>query len=421
MTATLNIIPEIRRVLTEPAYRFMETAGRLAAAQQQKLYLVGGIVRDALLGRAAFDLDLVSDGDAITLAQGLAAELPGKLTVHRRFGTASIVNDAFRADLATLRSETYEHPGALPRVTPGTLADDLFRRDFTVNAMAVSILPPRRGELIDLHGGQPDLAAGLVRVLHPGSFGDDPTRIWRALRYEQRLGFRLEAGTERLLKRDLPQLATPSGERIRYELECICREASPEAVIRRADRLGILPSLHPELTADRQLGKHFAAARELYAPEPPPFALYLSLLAYGLDDNAASRLAARLRLAQKTTRTLRDTISVREKIAALSADANPSAVVNLLEGSDTTALKANLVAAPAAARKHISSFLKIYRYVRPALNGDDLLDLGVKPGPALKDMLGKLRHARLEGRLKTRRQEEILVRKWLSGGSGGPL
>ena len=216
--------PEIKRRLPVGLVRLIRRAGAVAAESGHASYLVGGVVRDLLLHRRNLDVDVMIDGDAVRLARRLAAEIGARVVSHPRFNTASILSEPWRVDMATLRSETYERPGALPTVGPGTLETDLFRRDFSINAMAVELTPGRYGRLIDLYGGQRDLEQKLVRVLHERSFIDDATRIWRAVRYEQRLGFQLEANTEAWLRRDIPMLDTVSGDRIRHELERVFQE-----------------------------------------------------------------------------------------------------------------------------------------------------------------------------------------------------
>ena len=241
MTEAINLSAQIQKQLPAELVDFMQQAGEIAAAQGQNLYLVGGVVRDLLLGRANLDLDLVVEGDAIKLAQQLLDIAHGKITTHPRFNTAKIRRDKWSIDLTTARSETYARPGALPKVKPGVLASDLSRRDFTINTMAVELIPSRYGQLVDRHGGRDDLEHKLIRILHEKSFVDDATRIWRALRYEQRLNFQLEPNTLKLLKRDIPMLDTISGDRIRHELELILDEELPEKTIRRAEELKVLP------------------------------------------------------------------------------------------------------------------------------------------------------------------------------------
>ncbi|MCJ7655839.1 MAG: hypothetical protein MUO97_11200, partial [Dehalococcoidia bacterium] len=186
---TENLSSQLEKYLPPPVLALAKIAGGEASEMWQELYLVGGVVRDLFLSRANFDFDLVVEGDAISLARKLAKDSQAKLKIHSRFGTAKLNYPGFSLDLATARSETYSKPGALPTVKPGKLKDDLIRRDFSINAMALCLMPHRFGELIDLYQGKDDLEHRLIRILHPNSFIDDATRILRAIRYEQRLGF----------------------------------------------------------------------------------------------------------------------------------------------------------------------------------------------------------------------------------------
>jgi tRNA nucleotidyltransferase (CCA-adding enzyme) len=274
---------------------FLELAGEVAREQGQKLYLVGGVVRDLLLGRPNLDFDLVVEGDALRLARQLAKASGEKVTTHPRFGTAKFHRGGVSIDLVTARSETYPRPGALPEVQPGTISDDLRRRDFSINAMAIDLSPDSFGELIDPHGGKADLERGLIRVLHDKSFIDDATRMFRALRYEQRLGFQLEPNTESLMRRDKAMVGTISGDRIRHELELFFKEEQPERILQRAEEVGVLQEIHPSLSGNGWLSDKFAQARQRGIPVS--LLLYLSLLAYRLSDNEVEGIIARLNIA----------------------------------------------------------------------------------------------------------------------------
>ena len=212
-------------------------------------YLVGGAVRDLLRGVDAVDLDLAVEGAARSVARALAERLDGVVREHERFGTATVRAGDLTFDLAATRTETYDEPGALPRVAPATLADDLRRRDFTVNAMAVALSGDDLGHLYDPHGGRADLEAGVVRVLHIGSFLDDPTRLLRAVRYETRLGFHMDPATERAARAAVAEdaMSTVSGARVRDELmDMLAEHEAPSAVERMRD-LGLARALDPAL------------------------------------------------------------------------------------------------------------------------------------------------------------------------------
>ncbi len=415
MPDVINLASKIEEQLPTDLVKFTKAAGEMARYQGLRLYLVGGAVRDLLLERTNFDLDLVVEGDAIDLAQHIKGTTPGKLIIHPRFGTARLQWDEWSVDLVTARLETYAKPGALPSVKPGSINNDLFRRDFTINAMAVELNPDRYGELLDTYGGRDDLERKLVRVLHKKSFIDDATRIWRGLRYEQRLNFELEPATLRLLKRDIPMLDTISGDRIRHELELALREKFPENVLRRADELGALARLHSSLKGDGWLAKKFEQARRFADTSSPAVWLYLALLAYRLGDNESEQLISYLRLPKKAAQILRDTAGVKAGIESLFVSGlAPSGIYSLLHGYSSTALTANSLATDSTmAEEHIRLFLNVLRYVKPILTGNDLQRMGVAPGPRISEILNRLREARLDGKVSSKRDEENLVEGFL--------
>ena len=226
-----------------------------ALAGLPPVYLVGGALRDLLRGAEAVDLDLAVEGDARSVARTLADRLGGSAREHERFGTATVRAPDLVFDLATTRTESYDEPGALPRVEAATLGEDLRRRDFTVNAMAAALAGDDLGHLYDPHGGLTDLHAGVVRILHPASFLDDPTRLLRAVRYETRLSFRMDDGSERAARAAVAEdaLSAVSGARIRDELmDLLAEHEAPTAVARLRD-LGLHHSLHPALEPDPEL------------------------------------------------------------------------------------------------------------------------------------------------------------------------
>ena len=409
----INLADKIEKQLPGELTSFIKSAGRLADSRGESLYLVGGPVRDLLLGKTSFDLDLAVTGDAVALALQL---LPDKLTVHKRFSTAKLKWRGWSIDLASARSESYARPGSLPSVRPGRLSDDLLRRDFAINAMAIALNPNGYGELIDLYGGMVDLEQGLIRILHEKSFIDDATRIWRGIRYEQRLGFKLEARTLKLLKRDVAMLNTISGDRIRYELECALNEEHPEKVFSRAQELGALSSLHPSLKGDNWLEKVFKQAVRLYSPGPPPPGLYMALLTYRLSDEEKGQFISKLKLKKLLAGALKDSGSLKDSLKLLAdVKLKPSRVYQLLHGYSTVAITANLLASDSAVvKKQLKLFLDKLRYVKPELSGDDLKKMGITPGPGFKEILNRLQEARLDGEVASKEDEERLVREWLA-------
>jgi len=257
-TIETRMDPELRGILHE--------AGILAEAMGFGAYAVGGMVRDLLLGRGTLDLDIVVEGEGIRFAAALAGKLRARLKGYERFGTATIALPAgLKVDVATARTEIYDAPAALPRVTPGSIRDDLFRRDFTINAMAVALAPAEFGRLLDEFGGVRDIAEGNIRVLHGRSFIDDPTRIFRAVRFETRLGFRIVAADEARVGEalSLGLLGKLEEYRIAAELRLILREPDPAGPLQRLARLGVLDALEELRQGRRSLGRPLAEIRRI--------------------------------------------------------------------------------------------------------------------------------------------------------------
>ncbi|UCD09649.1 MAG: CCA tRNA nucleotidyltransferase [Dehalococcoidales bacterium] len=400
----------IKNRLSTEIQEILSIAGKIAKEQDQKLYIVGGMVRDLLLECSSPDLDLVVEGNAVDIANRFAETVGGKVTVHPRFRTATVKWDGKNVDFVTARSEIYSRPGALPTVKPGSIDDDLFRRDFTINSLAADL---SSGNLIDPFNGRGDIDTGLIRILHEKSFIDDATRIWRAIRYEQRLNFTLEPDTLKLLKRDLDMLGTISRDRIRHELELVLKEDQPEKSILRADELGVIEKLHPSLAGDDWVSEKFKKAREIVSPTPPSPELYLAILAYRLNEDETEELITRLVLRKLQTRTLRDVCQLKNRLEKLSEyDIRPSEIYYLLHGLSRIALLAVAIAADSpTAQKNIGLYLDKLRYVRTVLTGKDLGKMGIKSGPGMKEILWKLLQAHLDGQVIDKQGEVKLVHK----------
>jgi len=407
-----NLASKMEERLPQELLSFLRLAGEVAQAQGQKLYLVGGVVRDLILGRPNLDFDLVVEGDAPRLARQLARASGEKVVVHHRFGTAKFHRGDLSIDLVTARSETYSRPGALPKVEPGEIGDDLFRRDFSINAMAIALSPASLGELVDPYRGRVDLEQRLIRILHQRSFIDDATRILRALRYEQRLGFQLEEATERLLREQKSMLDTISGDRIRHELELILKEEQPERILYRAEILGVLQELHPSLKGNGWLAEKFHQARRISPPDP---ALYLSLLLYRLTEEENERLLARLNIVGELGRNLRQVLRLKAELPSLADPALPrSGIYRLLKPYSPTAVTAcSLASDSPIIRSHLELYLNDLRYVKSCLDGEHLMGMGVMAGPGLGRILEALLEAKLDEWVSTKEEEEAMVRQWL--------
>jgi tRNA nucleotidyltransferase (CCA-adding enzyme) len=406
----MNLARQIEQYLPRQLLELVKDISEQATKRGERVYLVGGVVRDLLLGYPNFDLDLVVEGDAVKLAQQVAAISQAKLLAHHRFGTAKLRYENFTLDLATARRETYAKPGALPTVTPGTLKDDLIRRDFSINAMAISLAASDYGELVDPHQGKNDLERRVIRILHPGSFSDDATRILRAVRYEQRLGFELETQTAQLLKQDIPMVDTISGDRIRHELELILKEKQPEFVINRLGELGVLPRISPFLKGDGWLAEKFDKARHLKKPTQLSW-LYFCLLIYSFSEKGIEQFLARLNIPAKLSRAMCDTLRLKTNLPLLDKSARkPSEIYYLLREYEPVAIQANALATESATvHRSLQLFLTKLRYVRTALNGEELKRLGISAGPEMGKVLQILHKAKLDGEVRIRADEKKLA------------
>jgi tRNA nucleotidyltransferase (CCA-adding enzyme) len=363
------------------------------------VYLVGGAVRDLMLGGSSPDLDLAVEGDPRPVARALADRVGGSLVEHERFGTATVKSDDLAVDLAQTRTETYPTPGTLPVVAPAPLTDDLRRRDFSVNAMAVALTGDELGHLHDPFGGQHDLERGLVRVLHDASFLDDPTRLLRAVRYETRLGFGMDPETERLAREAvrIGALRTVSGQRIRDELLDLLAESDARAAIERLRDLGIDKGLDPALDPDVTL----ADSAALMAAEVGADRVLAVLAAMVLRSPDAlvpwlEQLGVTRDQRERVAKAARDAPALAEGLKGV--ELSPSAIHALLHDEPPEALA--LALALGAPPEPILEWSRRLRFVRLDITGDDLIAAGIEPGPALGRALSETLRAKLDGEVE---------------------
>ena len=379
------------------------------------LHLVGGAVRDLLRGRHSVDVDVVAEDDAVAIAREIAARLGGRAVAHERFGTASVRAGDLAVDLATARRERYARPGALPDVEPAGLAEDLGRRDFTVNAMAIGLSGADLGTLRDPHGGVADLDMGLIRVLHRQSFLDDPTRLLRAVRYAARLGSRLEAGTERLAREAAAGGApsTVSGGRVRDELIDLLAEPDAPVAVEWLRELGIAAALHPGLRADPEL----VAGAALGSAETgaSPALAGLAALCSGVPAEIEGFVHALALPAADRGAVLRAAESGPVLAAARLAELRPSQLHALLSPEPPEALA--LALALGAPGEPVLRYLSDLRGVRLEIRGDDLLAAGVPRSPAVGRALEQTLARKLDGELSGREEELECA---LTLATGGP-
>jgi tRNA nucleotidyltransferase (CCA-adding enzyme) len=408
-----NLTAEIEARLPEPVIQLVRTIGRTAARCGFNSYLVGGIVRDILLKRSAVDIDIMIEGNAIKLAQAIADSAQAKLTIHKAFGTASFALEGYRIDLSTCRGESYDHPGALPRVRPGDICDDLLRRDFSINSMAICINPVDFGLLTDLYGGIADLEGRVIRVMHDGSFEDDATRIMRAVRYEQRLGFKLERKTALLLKQDADILDTISSDRLKHEVLLWLAEPQPGSIIRRAGQLGVLRKLHPSLKWTRPMQTAFGRALKVREGTANTH-LYFCLMAYQMDEDALYELLQRLNLlGSKYDLLSHQSLVIKNRLPQLdSTSIKNSQIFSLVKDVEPLAAEVNwLYPNRLAVRRNLRLYLEKLVHIKTSVTGSSLTGWGVKEGPLVGTILNKLLAARLDGEVKTRAAEARLARR----------
>jgi tRNA nucleotidyltransferase (CCA-adding enzyme) len=382
---------------TMPIPDFPYRAEITRAAQEAGVtgYIVGGAVRDSLLGKANVDIDLTVDSDAVPFAQSLAVRYGGDITVHNAFRTTTWHVNAYDIDIATTRTETYEHPGALPTVsTPTSIERDLFRRDITINAMAIRLSD---GALIDPYGGLRDLENGTIRVLHDGSFKDDPTRIFRAVRYEQRFGFRIEPHTLSLIKPALPLIPALSGERIRHEFDLVLEERNVRQMLSRLEELGVLPALNIRgLQHDAWLECAIRARQTMFRTIFRNGGMLEIMLCR--VDNLESVLKT-WNVGKKQSEMVFAVQRAYRNMALLSDNSTrPSQVAHALgEVIGVNEIPMISIANTHTARENIRRYIDEWRDVQPQTNGNTLQAMGLRPSPLFGRLLAGLRDAILDG------------------------
>ncbi len=412
--------------------QLLRQVGLLADERGLSVFLVGGVVRDLLLKKENWDLDLTVEGNGIVFARLVADRLGAGLVVFERFATAQLVfQGGMKMDIATTRQESYAQPGALPDVEPAALKEDLYRRDFTINAMAIQLNDVQFGRLIDFYGGEQDLRERRIRVLHERSFQDDPTRIFRAIRFEQRFGFRLEPDTGRLLAQAASAnlIQQLSGPRLRNEILLLFAERDPVRTIARLAQLELLRFLHRRLCYTKDAKRVVIAvpkalvwwARRFQDSVIDRPILYLMALAMGSSPLVVGAMIRRLALSREQAKNVtvgRSRIDRALKRLTDTKTMQPSQVYRLLSDFSDEALVLLLAKQISVQHRIRLSLLKRYlaaymkdRLVKTVLTGRDLQSMGLKPGPQYKSVLGKLLDERLDGTITTEAEERAFLQK----------
>jgi tRNA nucleotidyltransferase (CCA-adding enzyme) len=440
----LNLADKLETSLPPALLALLKVVAQAAFEHRVALYIVGGFVRDLLLDRPSLDLDLVVEGDAIRLGRALQSKFGGRLTSHGRFGTAKwhlgkirdqlvrklpqpetgpLIADDLPStmDLISARTEFYTHPTALPTVEQGSIKLDLHRRDFTINTLALRLDGSHYGELFDYWGGLSDLNLGLVRVLHSISFVDDPTRMLRAVRYEQRYGFQIEERTLQLLSEARPLLERVSGERIRHELDHILEEEFKQMMMTRLAELGLLSQLHPDLTWDNWLDRQFARLDQTPGWKLPPLprgypqerALAYTLLLIRLPDRSIQQILETLVYPRNLANQIRSSGSLWRQKDHLHGK-KASEISQLLDSMPLLAIYAcYFVEDSHELRSKLEQYYTDWRLREPTISGLDLRARGLPPGPEYQKILTRLRAAWLDGEVNTPEEEYLLLEELL--------
>jgi tRNA nucleotidyltransferase (CCA-adding enzyme) len=401
----------LRHALPPGLLEVLAAAGELALADGGRAFLVGGAVRDALLGRTLEDVDVVVEGDGVALAARLADRFGGHTHPHQPFMTAAVhLPGEIRLDVASARTEFYRSPAALPEVETSAMRQDMYRRDFTINAMALNLTPGRFGELFDFFGGQRDLERRQIRVLHSLSFLDDPTRAIRAVRFATRLGFEIAAETRQLVRVAVLEgvFARLSGERLRDEVADLLGEGRPVEAVGELASLGLFPVVFPGVAWSVGLRRFlsevesvvsWAELEEVYGG--PRWQVFVVALATRAGEGGGGGLAQRLALSGKIAGAVAGARTRTEQLLAVvcAKGVPPSEVVAAVERSEPVVTLVTMAAAGAHERRLLRQALTVWMRTPAPVTGAQLRAAGIGPGPAIGAAVRQTRAAVLDGKV----------------------
>jgi tRNA nucleotidyltransferase (CCA-adding enzyme) len=416
-------------------FNLLRELGQVGDEVGYSVYVVGGFVRDLLMGVENFDLDIVVEGDGIQFAEAVEQKMVCRIRSHKKFGTAVILfPDRLKVDVATARIEYYDSPAALPTVERGSIKMDLYRRDFTINTLAVQLNDRTFGELIDFFGGVKDIKDKVIRVLHNLSFVEDPTRVFRAIRFEQRLGFYIAKHTQGLMKNAVKTgfMERLSGGRIFSEVVLILQEDNPAPTLRRMKDFDLLRFLHPSIRFDAEAEALFERIHHvlswfdlLFLEERyERWLIYFYGLIDSLKPAEIEALCEHLALNPKQRRRVIDGRRRADQVLLefyswIQKGLEPKrseifAILHPLSTEEKLFMMAKTTQKPT--RRFISLYFTQLKDVKPLLKGADVIEMGVRPGPAVRKILSDLLKARMDGLLTTRQDEvEFVGRRQQSG------
>ncbi len=423
-------IDSIRKIFPERVQNILNKIGEIGDRFNFPVFMVGGIVRDLFLGIKNYDLDIVVEGEGIKFARELSRDLGGRIKSHEKFGTAIVIlEDGLKIDVATARREFYEYPAAFPKVELSSIKKDLYRRDFTINAMAIQLNQKYFGKLIDFFGGQRDLRTGTIRVLYNLSFIEDPARIIRAIRFEQRYSFKMDRTTEDFLKKAIDDklLSRLRKKRITEELILILKEENPLKSLKRMEELGALKYILPEVELNEETVKRLNKVKDNYnfwkrnMPDEKIelWVIYFCCLIRNLKKVQIQRIYKRLIIKQKSLDRITYCYSNLDQIIKMISkkdEISPSVIYSKLNGLPNEVLFLAIVESDTdIVKERVSSYFLKYKKESLYISGKELKELRVKPGPIYSQILNKLLSAQLDGEVKSKRDEIRLVKNILKG------
>ncbi|MBI5182967.1 MAG: CBS domain-containing protein [Nitrospinae bacterium] len=421
-----NIKDIMVKRLPEHILRLFEVIAHAGDKKRYPVYVVGGFVRDLLMGLENLDIDIVVEGDGIALAGEIAKEVSGRIRSHEKFGTAIVIlPDGFRIDVATARAEYYKYPAALPIVELSSIKMDLYRRDFTINALSIKLNGKDVNNLIDFFGGQRDIKEKVIRVLHNLSFVEDPTRVFRAIRFEQRFNFNISRQTQTLLEGTVKKglFNRLSGSRLYSELVQILKEKEALRAIKRISEFDLLKFIHPLIsltdesyTLLREIGEVTAWYNLLFLDDKvETWFIYLMGLLDRLNTEEIRETVSRLSIpARYASRLIEGKDMVKGVATELSDrhDLTPSQVYKILYPLSLEVLLFLMAKIQEErGRRHISLYLTRLKSVKIDVSGKDLIEIGFTPGPLFRVILGTIKEAKLNGRLSTKKEELEFVKE----------
>ena len=415
-----NLSSWLKEKFPQEIYNLLKLSGETAEELGFNAYLVGGSVRDLLRGEENLDLDIVVEGDGIAFARAFGERLNARVRTHQKFGTAQIITVSSKLDVATARTEYYESPAALPKVEISSIKKDLYRRDFSINTLAVKLNPKDFGLLIDFFGGQRDLREKTIRVLHNLSFVEDPTRAFRAIRFSERFGFKISRHTENLIKSviEMNLFDRLSGLRLYEELRLSFKETEPVRTLQRLSDFGLLKVIHPNLIFTEELEATLKSIHEtltwfnlLFLEEKPDSGIiYLMGLLSGLKDGDIKAAMERLSPSPRVKEmVINGIVQARSLVGRLPLQ-DPVEIYKLLDNMKLEIVLFSMALSKDRKKQRvISRYLTELRNIRPLLKGGDLKRMGIQPGPVYSNILRELLEEKLRGRLKSREDEERFV------------